>query len=558
MSSGRFRLTQRKGFTGPPVPVVLVIMDGVGVGRGDEYDAVASVPTPALDALREHALYRTLRAHGTCVGLPTEGDMGNSEVGHNILGAGRIFDQGAKCVDSALSSGAIWGDAWGELVTGPASGDSTLHLIGLLSDGNVHASLEHVDALVRRAAVDGVRRLRVHALLDGRDVPDHSAEIYLQRLEDLLAEAAADCGGDFRIASGGGRMGTTMDRYEADWRIVQRGWRAHVLGDARPFASAMSAIETFRAETPGISDQNLPAFVVTDGDRPVGTIEDGDAVLVFNFRGDRVVQISQAFTAGNDFSPFSRERVPRVTFAGMVQYDGDLALPELFLVSPETVDGTVSECLAASGVGQFACAETQKYGHVTYFWNGNRSGRFDAELEDYLEIPSDTVPFEQRPWMKSAETADAVIEAIESGRYGFMRTNLAGGDMVGHTGSLPAARMAVAAVDLAVGRIAAAVQRAGGVLVVTADHGNADDMVERTGDGDVRRNDAGQPRWRTSHTLNPVPFYVASFGGEPHWRLVSGLDNAGLANVAATVLDLMGYRPPDGYEPSLVRQAPNT
>jgi 2,3-bisphosphoglycerate-independent phosphoglycerate mutase len=533
-------------------PLVFVIMDGVGVGLGDGYDAVARARTPSLDRLKDVGLYRTLRAHGVCVGLPSDADMGNSEVGHNILGAGRIFDQGAKCVNSAVDSGAIWGDSWRELTDAVAADNGTLHLIGLVSDGNVHSSMGHLERLINRAGEDGITSVRVHALLDGRDVPDHSAELYIETLERILGAARERFGGCFAIASGGGRMGTTMDRYEADWRIVERGWRAHVLGDARRFSTAAAAVATFRLESPGISDQNLPAFVVEDGDGPVGTIEDGDGVVIFNFRGDRVVQISQAFTAGNDFAPFARERIPRVAFAGMVQYDGDLNLPERYLVSPGTVDGTISECLAASGVGQFACAETQKYGHVTFFWNGNRSGKFSAERETYLEVPSDTVPFEQRPWMKSAETADAVIAAIESGDYGFIRTNLAGGDMVGHTGDFRAARLAVEAVDLAVGRIAAAVAKHGGVLVVSADHGNADDMVERDGAGSAKLNDAGSPRWRTAHSLNPVPFYVVPSSHSPDWSLAPGLEQAGLANVAGTLITLLGYEPPHDYEPSLV------
>jgi 2,3-bisphosphoglycerate-independent phosphoglycerate mutase len=532
-------------------PVVLVIMDGVGVGAGDDYDAVARARTPNLDELREGALYRTLRAHGESVGLPTDGDMGNSEVGHNILGAGRIFDQGAKCVDSAVSSGAIWNDSWDEVVAAGCREGQALHLLGLLSDGNVHSSLDHLEIMIRRAAEQGARRVFVHGLLDGRDVPDHSAEEYIARVESILRDVQTTYGGVFQIASGGGRMTTTMDRYDANWSVVERGWRAHVLGEGRRFPSALEALEVLRSETPGISDQQLSEFVVEADGQPIGSIGDGDAVVVFNFRGDRVAQICRAFVEGDTFDAFDRVRLPTVTFAGMVQYDGDVDLPPRYLVSPETVGGTISEYLAANKIAQFACAETQKYGHVTYFWNGNRSGKFNADTETYLQIPSDTVPFEQRPWMKSAETADAVIEAVASGRYSFVRTNLAGGDMVGHTGDLRAAEMAVESVDLAVGRIAHAVQKVGGTLIVTADHGNADDMVERDKGGGALTSGGGGPRWRTAHSLNPVPCLIQC-AAKDKWVLRDGLNHAGLANMAATVVDLLGYTPPVEYEPSLV------
>lgn len=538
----------------PDGPVVFVIMDGVGVGVGDEFDAVQRAHTPVLDTLREQGLYRQLWAHGVRVGLPSDGDMGNSEVGHNILGAGRIFDQGAKCVDSAIASGTIWDGEWSALTGAVKARSGALHLVGLLSDGNVHASVAHLFAMLERSAADGVERVFVHVLLDGRDVPDHSAEQYLASLEDKLQALNAASGTHFALASGGGRMTTSMDRYEANWQVVERGWHAHVLGEGRRFSSAADAVATFRREQAGISDQQLPAFVVAadaDLDEPLGPIVDGDAVVLYNFRGDRAMQLSRAFVEGEAFAAFDRVRVPQVEFAAMIQYDGDLDMPPRYLVSPASVDGTISECLAATGVTQFACAETQKFGHVTYFWNGNRSGKFADDLETYLEIPSDVVSFEQRPWMKSAETADALVEAIESGAYRFVRANFAGGDMVGHTGRIDAATLAVEAVDLALARIKQAVEARHGTLVVSADHGNADDMVERSADGSPKCNAVGMPQWRTSHSLNPVPFYVMDFSGRGV-SMRAGLSEAGLANVAATLLELLGYEAPASFEPSLV------
>jgi 2,3-bisphosphoglycerate-independent phosphoglycerate mutase len=386
-------------------------------------------------------------------------------------------------------------------------------------------------------------------LLDGRDVPDGSAEMYVARLEGRLAELSAR-GGDYRIASGGGRMTTTMDRYGADWPMIERGWHAHVVGDAPHFPSALAAIADARARTPGISDQNLPSFTVADEhDAPVGAMQDGDAVIMFNFRGDRALEFSQAMVDA-DFPYFDRGRVPAVTFAGMCLYDGDLGVPVLYLVEPTYLPGTVSELLARAGVRQYAVAETQKFGHVTYFWNGNRSDKFDEELETYEEIPSDGHPFETRPWMKSAETADRVIAVVASGSADFVRANLAGGDMVGHTADFQATVVAIDSIDLALTRIAKAVAAARGVLVVTADHGNADDKVERDKAGAPLFRADGTPVWRTAHSLNPVPFWVKDCTGRE--LALADVPDGGLANVAATLLDLLGFVPPADYEPSLV------
>jgi 2,3-bisphosphoglycerate-independent phosphoglycerate mutase len=529
-------------------PLVLVVMDGVGVGRGDDFDCVALANTPTLDRLAAETS-RTLRAHGTAVGLPSDADMGNSEVGHNILGAGRIFDQGAKRVDNALESGSIWtSDAWRQIVDRCARGGGTLHLIGLLSDGNVHSNISHLFELLRRADADGISTVRIHALFDGRDVADPSAERYIASTE---AEFAVHPTVDIRFASGGGRMVTTMDRYGADWRVVEAGWRAHVLGTAHPVADVRSGVEWGRS-TGVRSDQLLPAFTVVDeSQQPVGPIVDGDAVVMFNFRGDRAIELSQAFEAGPEFDEFDRVRVPDVFFAGMALYDGDTNTPRSYLVGPESVDMTVSEIIAAAGIPQWAGAETQKFGHITYFWNGNRSSKFDESLETYVEIPSDLVPFDERPWMKSAETADAAIEAVRSGEYGFIRMNLAGGDMVGHTADLAATRIAVESVDLAIGRIADAVAAASGCLLVTADHGNADDKVERDSAGEPRMREGGEPELRTAHSLNPVMFTVHDYGGLPI-RLRDDLPDAGLANVAATILQLLDLDIPPDYEPSLL------
>jgi 2,3-bisphosphoglycerate-independent phosphoglycerate mutase len=550
-SPSSFLLKKHAKFAGRPGPLLLVIMDGVGLGARDESDAVWLARTPTLDGLmRDHA-WLPLRAHGTAVGMPSDADMGNSEVGHNALGAGRIYDQGAKLVAAALADGTLFGGkAWSELVDRCLQRGSAMHFIGLLSDGNVHSHIDHLDAMLREARRRGVKKLFVHPLVDGRDVPDGSALQYIDRIEKTLAEVGG------QIASGGGRMVTTMDRYEADWRIVERGWKAHVHGDARRFPSARAAIETFRGESPGISDQNLPAFVVAGADgQPVGPIRDGDAVVFFNFRGDRAIEISRAFDDGDGFDKFDRGARPDVLYAGMMEYDGDYHIPKRFLVPPPAIARTMGEYLVRNQVPQLAISETQKYGHVTYFWNGNRSGMFDEGLERYIEIPSDTLPFDERPWMKAAEITDRLLDELKSGRHRFLRVNYANGDMVGHTGKRDSAIMAVEAVDVCLGRLQAMIHKLGGTMIVTADHGNADEMYEHGKGGQVVRDKkTGQPVSKTSHTLNPVPFCLYDpLARDGEYQLVAPPGGAGLASVASTCLNLLGFERPDDEAPGLLQ-----
>jgi 2,3-bisphosphoglycerate-independent phosphoglycerate mutase len=491
-------------------------MDGVGVGNGDAADAVAAAKTPTLDALRRRS-YRTLLAHGTAVGMPSDADMGNSEVGHNALGAGRIFAQGAALVERALAGDIFQGACWQDLTAHLRRTGGTLHLIGLLSDGNVHSHIDHVKALCSRAPSDGVFRLRIHALLDGRDVPPQSAHIYIENIESHFR-------GDQKIASGGGRMTTTMDRYGADWSMVERGWRAHVQGVGPRFSCAGAAV---RAGRP-LDDQNLGPFVVVEDGEPVGRIVDGDAVLLFNFRGDRMLELTRAFE-DDVFPCFDRGPRPHVFFAGMTLYDGDAQRPKRFLVSPPAVTCTYGELLCDAGIRQLACSETQKFGHVTYFWNGNRSGYFDRRLEEYIEVPSPPQPFDARPEMSADAITDAVLQRAH--RFDFIRVNFANGDMVGHTGNFEATVRGVETVDRCLARL-----RQAGLLVVTADHGNADDMAQRE-HGQILYDAAGRMVPRTSHSLNPVPFMI-----DADLPLASGRGHLG--HVMPSIAQLLGFDPP--------------
>ncbi len=548
------KLQKLSNFKGVQGPVLTIVMDGVGLAPDTISNAVAGAYTPTLDALMANYPMVSLKAHGVAVGLPSDDDMGNSEVGHNALGAGQVFAQGAKLVTNSIESGKMFASAtWQELIANVKANNSTLHFMGLFSDGNVHSHIDHLKAMITHAKADGVATVRVHILLDGRDVGETSAPDYILPFEDFLA-SLNDASFDAKIASGGGRMTVTMDRYEANWSMVEKGWHTHVLGDGRQFASAIEAYNTLRAET-GKIDQDIDPFVIAADGKPVGTIEDGDSVIFYNFRGDRAIEISKTFdTPEGQFDKFDRVRYPKVVYAGMLEYDGDLHIPSKYLVNPPEISNTMGEYLANTGVAQYAISETQKYGHVTYFWNGNKSGKFSEQLETYVEIPSDVVPFEQRPWMKCAEITDELIKALHEGKYTYYRVNFPNGDMVGHTGSLAATRCSMEALDLQLARILKVVDELGGVALITADHGNADEMYEmdkKTKQPKADKN--GNFKAKTSHTLNPVPCIIYdNTDAKNSYSVKADNGTFGLSNVAATMVNLMGYKAPDMWNESII------
>ena len=532
--------------------VLLIVMDGIGYSKTGIGDAVTLANTPVLDKLLKECPNVRLKAHGDAVGLPSDDDMGNSEVGHNALGCGQIYSQGAKLVNESIESGKIYTSAaWGEIKDNCLANNSTLHFIGLLSDGNVHSNISHLIAMLKQAKEDGIKSVRVHILLDGRDVPATSAPIYVEQLENALAELN-DASFSGKIASGGGRMKITMDRYEADWNMVKLGWDTHVKGIGRQFTSAIEAINTYRSENADVIDQDLPPFVIAENGTPVGAINNKDSVILFNFRGDRALELSMAFDY-DEFDKFDRGEKLDVTYAGMLQYDGDLKLPARYLVNPPEIKATLSELLVSKGLNQFAVSETQKYGHVTYFWNGNKSGKFDEKTEKYEEILSDVVPFEQRPWMKCAEITDRLIETAESGDFRFMRVNFPNGDMVGHTGNYLATICSVEALDLCLKRILDTVDKLGGVALITADHGNADEMYEISKKTKApATNEDGSFKAKTSHTLNPVPCIIYDNKFADLYTVKEDKGTFGLSNVAATLVNLMGYEAPEIWDESMI------
>nr|CAB3500935.1 unnamed protein product [Digitaria exilis] len=472
--------------------VGVVVLDGWGEAPPDPFNYIHVAETPTLDALKKGApeRWRLIKAHGTAVGLPTDDDMGNSEVGHNALGAGQIYAQGAKLVDLALSSGKIY-EGEGFKYIQQSFENGTLHLIGLLSDGGVHSRFDQLQLLLKGASEHGAKRIRVHVLTDGRDVLDGSSVRFVEMLEEDLSRLR-DKGVNARIASGGGRMYVTMDRYENDWQVVKRGWDAHVLGEApHKFKSALEAVKKLR-EDPKANDQYLPPFVIVDeSGKPVGPVQDGDTVVTFNFRADRMVMLAKALEYEN-FDKFDRVRFPKIRYAGMLQYDGELKLPSHYLVAPPQIERTSGEYLARNGVRIYAC-----------------------------------------------------------------RVNIANGDMVGHTGDIEATIVGCKATDEAVKIILEAIEQVGGIFILTADHGNAEDMAKRDKSGKPLRDKDGKVQTLTSHTLNPVPIAIGGPGLAPGVRFRKDLPCTGLANVAATVMNLHGFEAPDHYEPTLIEVVGN-
>lgn len=514
-------------------PVVLVVMDGVGLSDRSEGNALEQAHLETLSMMMEKYPFARLGASGHYVGIP-DGDMGNSEVGHNAMGAGEIIPQGTKLVDEAIMGGRAFGEStWENAIKNVKDHNSTLHFMGIFSDGNVHSNIVHLEKMLEQAHKEGVKRVRLHILVDGRDVPPQSEPKYIRRIEQFVRNLGEP---DYRIASGGGRMEITADRYENDWGMVERGWRTHVLGEGRQFPDAETAVRTFREEDPEVQDQYMPPFVIADDGQPIGAINDGDSVIYVDFRADRAIEISMAFTY-DDFPYFDRVRRPQVYFAGMNEYNSDTHVPALTIVKPPEFKHPLPQYLSEHGVKQYAISETVKFGHITYYFNGNSYDVPPGEVDE--EIDSDTEPFNTRPWMKSAEITDKVLAAIESGEYQFVRVNYPNGDMVGHFGEMEPTIAALEAVDIALGRIYEAVSEAGGMMIVTSDHGNAEELTDEQGG------------MKTAHTSNKVPcILVDDTENRAKWELATG--DFGLANLTSTIALLLGVEPDGAWLPGVI------
>ncbi len=535
-------------------PALLIIMDGWGIGSGGPEDAVDRANTPVIDHLWANYAHTRLLTHGPYVGLPSGKDMGGSEVGHLTMGAGMILDQGPTRINKAIKDGSFYqSDALNKVIAA-GQGGGTIHLLGLLSDGNIHSHIDYFRAVIDHAFEHGVKRLRVHALLDGRDVGVQSAQKYICRLEEAFTYVNSHAGFDYSFASAGGRERITMDR-DRDWSKVEEGWNlmVHGRGEHR-FSSMLEGVEYFRNQTPDLVDQDMPGFVlVDDQDQPIGAVQDGDAVVMMNFRGDRAIEITEAFEL-DDFDGFERGvngKGPDVVYAGMMVYDEDRNLPALQLMGPTKVDAPFGKRILELGIKQFRLTETQKYPHVTFFFNGGYREPLDAALEDYILIPSDKgVSFADMPQMKAPEIGAKAVELIESGDYGFGLINFANADMVGHCGKIEPAIAAIEAVDKAVGQIVTALEKAGACALITADHGNAEEMQVFLKDGGEEPS--------TKHSINPVPciLFDPGYDGSYQLRQPDGSGDIqstpGLSHLAGTLFEVMELDVPEDLNPSLI------
>ncbi len=597
-------------------PIVLAILDGVGLRAARSGNAVRQAHTEFLDRAMVNYLNIPLLASGEAVGI-MPGQMGNSEVGHNAIGSGQIIKQGIAGIEAAFATGDIWqSKAWkgamkwlGSSGSGSckrgietirsatnlqkhvtessfeqgikraskldAKNDSpvktgagedalskrsipsgTLHFCGIFSDGGVHSDIKHLEQMIQRAYDEGVRRIRIHCVFDGRDVAPQSEPKFIERIEEFCAKYKD---ADFRIASGAGRMVATADRYESDWDMVKLGWDMMVHGRApRQFKSASEAVQTLRRENPEVQDQYLPAFVIIENTgassalstraeraktsgcrqpRSVGTVEDGDAFIYYDFRADRAVEIASAFDDPN-FDKFDRGQVPEVYFAGLTEYDSDRHIPKNILVPPVVIESPLNVFLGQNKISQLAISETVKFGHITYYFNGNSYKK--ARGEEQIDIPSDLQPFNTRPWMKSAEITDIALEKLD--QFKFIRLNYPGGDMVGHFAELEPTIIAMEAIDLQLARLAKKVDDLGGMMIITADHGNAEELLDKNG---VQK---------TSHTSNLVPcIFYDNTANTKRYRAAS-VAAPGLANLAATIAVLLGLPDyPAPWQPPLIK-----
>jgi 2,3-bisphosphoglycerate-independent phosphoglycerate mutase len=502
-------------------PVLLVVLDGWGLRAEREANAIALAGTPNMDALARDYPSAALRTSGLAVGLP-EGQMGNSEVGHTNLGAGRIVYQDLVRLNRAVEDGSFFQNpVLQEAMKRAKAGSGTVHFMGLFSDGGVHSHVDHLHALLELARREGVPRAFVHAFLDGRDTPPRSGLDYLKAFEKRLAE------------TGYGKVASIMGRYYAmdrdkRWDRVALAYAALVKGEGYRSAAPVQAVE--EAYGRGENDEFVKPTVVVDGTgEPRGRVRDGDAIVFFNFRADRARELTRAFTQ-EGFADFDPKPRPRLSYyACMTEYDQTFGLPVAY--GPDQPTRIFPEIVAEAGIAQLRCAETEKYAHVTFFFNGGRETQYPGEDRVLVPSPRDVKTYDQKPEMSAREVTDRLVQAIDSRKYGFILVNFANPDMVGHTGILAAAIQAVKVVDECIGRLWKAARAAHMAMLVTSDHGNCEMMVDPV---------TGQPH--TAHTLGPVPFILA----DPDMKGAKLRAEGVLADVAPTALQVMGLpQPPE-------------
>jgi 2,3-bisphosphoglycerate-independent phosphoglycerate mutase len=503
-----------------PTPVLLAILDGWGAGPQTETNAIYLAKTPNMDRWQSNYPYTTLLAHNGAVGLP-EGQMGNSEVGHLNIGAGRIVYQDYTRINRAIETGEFFDN---EILknTFRLAGEkrSAVHLMGLISDGGVHSHINHLLALLKMAAEHGLDEIYIHAFMDGRDTPPTSGLDYISQLQRDLVRI-----GTGRLATISGRF-YAMDR-DQRWERVMVAWQAIVDGHGILGRDPVQAVRD--AYKRGETDEFITPIVLLDGnDNPVARIKDNDVVLMFNFRADRVRELTHVFTDKN-WNQFVREHRPDLaSYVTFTQYDKHFTLPVVF--PPVSMDHILAEEISNAGLRQLRIAETEKYAHVTYFFNGGREEPFPNEDRALISSPKDVATYDLKPEMSAYLVTDELLNRIEDGDYSFIVLNFANGDMVGHSGNLEAAIKACEAVDICLGKIVEKFTAKGGIVIITADHGNAETMRDPVSDSPI-----------TAHSSNPVPFILIS----DTYKNASLLQDGALCDIAPTILWLQRLAIPD-------------
>lgn len=507
--------------------VCLVILDGVGYSKEKTGNAVYLAKMPNYKKLiKKNSIL--ISASGKSVGLPSDNIAGNSEVGHNTLGAGKIYRQGLSLVENSFKTGKIFEtEIWKKLISNAK--EKAIHFVGLLSDAFVHGNISQLKKLILQCKKEKVKKVYVHALLDGRDVSPQSAITYLKDISVFIAKTDKN----YKLVDFAGRGTLVMDRYEAGTDIVSRSFDVYVNKNATFCTDFEQTIKEIYKQNPNITDENIQPFIL---DRKV-KIENGDSVVLYNFRGDRALEFSQMFDSGKYISGGDYKKIKDCIFAGMIQYDGDLKIPKNFLVSPPQIKNTLTEYLIKNNIPQYSVTETQKFGHITYYFNGNRKEKFSEQLETYKEIKSDKgITFDIKPEMKAEEITNELCRAFEK-NYIFYKTNFANGDMVGHTGNLQAGITGLEKVDQCLGEILKRAKQNKVSLIILADHGNCEKMLNSDGS----RN--------TSHTNNKV---WCSFVNNSNLKIKLKKGDFGLSNIASSVCKMIGITPPQNFDKSII------